>query len=280
MGWKHETVITKTPAPVPENHIKTATETALPLLAERLAKHAVLFSGDVRLQALRGLIHAGMKSVGDVNAVIKTMLDKGVSQNARKTRMYCTPPDQHGQVRVTTTLHLDQEEELIDLARRAANDRSRVLTAADLAEAETRLGMDLSNDQGEKQRRAAIAMATGGAFGVFIGAAGSGKTSGVLPQLVAAWKARGYTVWGTVLAWRQANALEETGIASLNCRALQPLLDGIRDGRTRLDRTHVVVIDIERAVDTTGAKVTKCAPAYAAGYGFDTGGIKPRNQFL
>ncbi|HWZ56340.1 MAG TPA: AAA family ATPase [Verrucomicrobiae bacterium] len=237
MGWKHETVITGQPQPT-DDRVRGAYETALPLMAERLQKHATLFSGEARIQAARGLIAAGIETTADIDAVVKMMADSGVVQDGKKTKMYARR-DQNGQMKLTTALHLDQEEELIDLARAAYSDRSRALSADELARAELATGLSLTDEQ----RHALSVLGSGGAFGVFIGAGGTGKTASVLSALSHAYKARGYTVWGTALAWRQANALEEAGIDRLNCRALQPLLDAIQDGRKKLDRSSVVIID-------------------------------------
>jgi hypothetical protein len=73
------------------------------------------------------------------------------------------------------------------------------------------------------------------------GAAGVGKTSRVLPPVVAAWKADGRRVIGLSQAWRQADALGDAGID--RTVAMQPFLAGIQSGDITVDRNTVMVVD-------------------------------------
>ena len=109
---------------------------------------------------------------------------------------------------VTTALHIDQERELIQLARTAALDLSGALPAAQIGRAadaflERNPAIDPAAAQWQAQRAMMTRLAAGGRLGVAIGVAGAGKSTALAP-LVDAWKADGREVFGITLAWRQA----------------------------------------------------------------------------
>lgn len=245
LGWEHRTAVTKgKPAPQPaEGRREHALGVGRDVFAPVLAKRAVVEKGDIRLAAARGLIAAGgITDATEVDAVTRAMARRGVRQDGRDTRLLWRDIGQ-GRVKITTELHRDQELEVIRLARAAAVDRSRALTSAQIGAAVKASGIDFTSPHGRRQLAIIETCAAAGALGVFIGAAGVGKTKGILPPLVQAWQAQGRDVWGTAQAWRQAGALHETGIAPLHCRALQPLLDGMATDRTKLTANSVVVLD-------------------------------------
>ena len=235
LGWKHDTAVTDEaprPALPVEESLAAAFETALPLLEDELNRNTVVEGTTARLQAARGLIAHGIASADDIGAVTRIMAREGVVQDGRPTRLLWSGDGARG--RITTELHRDQEAELIRLARKATRDRSRALAVEE---------MTFPEFASAEQRAASIAIGTGGAFGVFIGAAGTGKTSAALPPLVEAYKARGFQVWGVAQAWRQATGLAEAGIPGFNTRALQPFLQGVASGATKVDARSVVIID-------------------------------------
>ena len=118
---------------------------------------------------------------------------------------------------MTTALHIDQERELIHLARTASLDLSAALPAARIDRAahtflERNPAIDPAAGQWRAQRAMMTQLATGGRLGVAIGVAGAGKSTALAP-LVDAWKADGRAVFGITLAWRQAADLKSAGIA-------------------------------------------------------------------
>ena len=245
LGWEHKSVLTQG-QPGPERsraeRMAHADQVAAPLLADALAKRAVIGGGDVRLAAARGFIAAGIESTDDIGALTQAWARDGVQQDGQHTKLLWRQVDKH-RVKLTTELHRDQEAELVGLARGAAADRTLSLDAGEIAGAVKRSGLSYDGTHGGAQLHAVETLGEDGSLGVVIGVAGTGKTTRVLPPLVAAWQARGYEVWGTALAWRQANALQDAGIAASNTRALQPFLDGMEAGTTKLGRRSVVVLD-------------------------------------
>ncbi len=244
LGWEHRSVVTQGPALERSRaeRMAHADQVAAPLLADVLAKRAVIGGGDVRLAAARGLIAAGIESTDDIGALTKAWARDGVQQDGQRTALLWRPVDKH-RVRITTELHRDQEAALVSLARGAAADHTLSLAPEEIAAAVKQSGLSYDGPHGEAQRRAVEALGKDGSLGVVIGVAGTGKTTRVLPPLVAAWQTRGYEVWGTALAWRQANALQDAGIAETHTRALQPFLAGVEAGTTKLGKHSVVVLD-------------------------------------
>lgn len=245
LGWDHKSIVTQG-QPTPERsraaRMAHADQVAAPLLADVLAKRAVIGGGDVRLAAARGFIAAGIESTDDIGALTKAWARDGVRQDGQHTRLLQRQVDKH-RVRITTELHRDQESELVRLARGAAGDRTLSLAPEEIAAAVKRSGLSYDGPHGDAQRQAIEALGKDGSLSVVIGVAGTGKTTRVLPPLVAAWQARGYEVWGTALAWRQANALQDAGIATSHTRALQPFLAGVETGTIKLGTRSVVVLD-------------------------------------
>ena len=245
IGWKHATAIAFGPTMKPrtrEERLDAALGAADPLFAEELGRRAVVKGTDARLAFARGLIAEGIESTDEVSAGTRAMVRRGVVQDGRLTRLKWV--EENGRsTKLTTELHEAQERELIALARKAAADHRHDLPRERVDEAAARAGIGFTGKIGPLQRAAAHAMAGCGAVGAFVGAAGVGKTSRVLPPLVCAWAEEGRDVWGVALAWRQARALGDAGVAPFRQRALQPFLDGVASGETRLTDRSVVVVD-------------------------------------
>jgi len=236
IGWKHETAVTG----AEERHDPDAAlQTALPLLASLFKEKAVIYGPEARLQAVRGLIQWGIRSTKEIGDLTRRMVKEGVIHDGRLTRLHWAETDKG--VKVTTALHIEQERELIDLVRRAYRDKSRALTEREIDAAQGDVRYD--GKAGQQQHAATRKLGKSGAFGLLIGAAGAGKTKATLRHLTNAYKRRGYDVWGTAQAWRQAEELKGCGIHGLNVWALQPFLDRAESGRFKLGRRSVVVLD-------------------------------------
>lgn len=245
IGWKHRSVIAAGGPAVPGSRAERmdhADRAALPHLAEMLSKRAVIGQGDARLAAARGFIAAGIENTDDVGAMMRHWAKGSVHQDGKWTKLMWREGARNS-IKLTTELHRDQEAELIALARAAAQDRRHSLAPEAISGAVARSGVTYAGRTGEQQRAAVEALGTDGALGVMIGSAGVGKTFAVLPPLVRAWEAQGMEVHGVAQAWRQAKELEGAGISHARTRALQPFLDGVREGRTRLGQDSVVVLD-------------------------------------
>ena len=223
---------------------------ALPLLAEELSRRAVLDGQELREIAARALIVAGIGDHpgDDIDAVIKGFRERGVVQDGEPvTLLWGRGAPLRGKERwqVTTGLHIDQERELIRLARTAALDLSAALPMAQIDRAAAAFlarnpAIDPAAGQWRAQRAMMTRLATGGRLGVAIGVAGAGKSTALTP-LVEAWKADGREVFGITLAWRQAADLKSAGIAER--ASVAAFLKRVETGRYALDRNGVVVVD-------------------------------------
>ena len=78
------------------------------LLAETLAKRAVIGGGDLRLAAARGFIAGLIESTDDIGALTQRWARDGVQQDGQRTRLLVRKVDSH-RVKITTELHRDQE---------------------------------------------------------------------------------------------------------------------------------------------------------------------------
>lgn len=244
LGWQYSGSAVRMGPPAPERSQQQRVEDALagatPVLESMLAQRAVVTGSDLRLAAARGLIAGGMETLDDLSAVTRAMAEGGVRQDGQRTALLFRPgvSSRPERVQVTTALHRDQEAELIALARTARAQPDAALAPARLAQAAAARGTPLT----EEQQRAAEALGAGNKFAVVVGGAGVGKTT-ILAPLVEGWNGQGREVWGTALAWRQANALQEAGISGARTLALEPLLD--RMGRRPQDfgPSSVVALD-------------------------------------
>ncbi|WP_052389258.1 MobF family relaxase [Belnapia moabensis] len=247
LGFRHETVITAAPAE-PEadaaERAKAGWWAALPVLERELDARAVVKVADARIAAARGLIASGAAETADVDRVLVRLASQGVRQQGRWTEVLAPAGTSNPQARLTTGLHRDQEAEVIRLVRAAAQDLRFALTPETLRAVTA--GQDFSTAIGREQKRAIGKVGVGGAVSVFIGVGGSGKTTRVLPPLVAAYRQQGREVWGTAQAWEQANRLAEAGIELRRTFAIKPFLDGLRAGADRplpMQPGAVVIVD-------------------------------------
>lgn len=245
IGYRHRSVVTHNP-PVPlrprAERMAAADKAGLPHLEDMLSKRAVIGQGDVRLAAARGFMVAGLETTADIGAMMKHWAKGSVVQDGQHTKLIWKEAER-GRVKLTTELHRDQERELIGLAQRAVADRRHALAPGLVAAAVAKGPLSYTGEQGRAQRAAVDALGMGGGLGVMIGVAGAGKTKAVVAPLVNAWREQGYEVWGAAQAWRQARDLEGSGIDRFHARALQPFLDGVQDGRTKVNKHSVVVLD-------------------------------------
>ncbi len=255
IGWQHTTAITGDvpPAMTREQQIEQATQFALRHVEKEFATAAVLNLSVVRTWAARGLIGTGLSGTEDIDAVVREVERRGVTLHGEHAGLIVgemgakVRDDDAGQVRmalrVTNTVQVRIERELMELSEAAAVDRSGALSEAAVGRAVAASGIDYQKDPavGPAQLAAVQAFGTGGGLVFLEGAAGVGKTSRVLPPVVAAWKADGRRVIGLSQAWRQADALQDAGID--RTVAMQPFLAGIQSGDIEVDRNTVLVVD-------------------------------------
>jgi len=252
LGWEHHGVV----APQTQGAVEpwqqsraarlhAAYEAAMPMLDQQFTRLSVLNGADLRAAAARALIVAGITpgadgGRADVDALTKAMRQRGVLQDGQITGLVWGRDGERDEVRVTTQLHIAQEQEAVGLAKVAAADRRRALSPAALAAAVERSGLDFGDAHGQAQHAAMLCLGTGGAVGVAVGVAGSGKTA-LLRPLVDAWQGQGDHVVGVAIAWRQAEPLKEAGIGSV--AALSGFLHGVAAGRITVGSRTVVVVD-------------------------------------
>ncbi len=255
IGWQHTTAVTGGLAPAlsREQRIDQAAQFAIRHVEEEFATAAVLNMSVIRTWAARGLIGTGLSGTADIDTVMREVEARGVTLNGEHARLIvgemATPmrddePDQaRMRTRVTNTVQVRIERELMALSKAAALDSSGALSEAAVERAVAASGIDYRKDPavGPAQLAAVRAFGTGGGLVFLEGAAGVGKTSRVLPPVVAAWKADGRRVIGLSQAWRQADALQDAGIGKTV--AMQPFLEGIRSGEISVDRNTVLVVD-------------------------------------
>jgi TrwC relaxase/AAA domain len=253
VSYRHRSVLRPdevTPAPAVAQRHEAAYRAALPLLEGELGRRAVLDGQELREIAARALIVAGIgeRPGDDIDAVMKSFRERGAVQDGHQVALrWGKGASLRGKERwsVTTALHMDQERELIRLARNASLDLSAALPAAQIDRAahtflDRHPTIEPAAEQWQAQRAMMTQLATGGRLGVAIGVAGAGKSTALAP-LVEAWKAEGRAVFGITLAWRQAADLQSVGIAER--ASVAAFLKRIETGRYRLDRNSVVVVD-------------------------------------
>jgi hypothetical protein len=246
LGWEHRTAIAYGPANpywTRDARLEHAYQAALVAFAPELERRAVVEGFDARLASARGHIASGgISDSADIGTVTRAMVKRGVVQEGQETKLVWRHFGR-GVVKLTTELHRDGEEEVIRLARAAASNTDRALSPGEIGAAVKATGFDYSGKKGQAQRKIVDEIGPQGELAVFIGSAGVGKTSRILPPLVRARQAQGRDGWGLAQAWRQARALHEAGIKRENCRALQPFLDGVAAGRIKLTSRSYLVVD-------------------------------------
>jgi len=255
IGWEHTTAITGEPAPPlsREQRIDQAAQFAIRHVEEEFATAAVLSLSVVRTWAARGLIGTGLSGTEDIGAVVREVERRGITLHGEHASLIVgemaakVRDDDAAQVRVrlrvTNSVQVRIERELMALSEAAAVDRTGALPEAAIERAVAASGIDYEKDPevGPAQLAAVHAFGAGGGLVFLEGAAGVGKTSAVLPPVVAAWKADGRRVIGLSQAWRQADALQDAGID--RTVAMQPFLASIQSGDIEVDRNTVLVVD-------------------------------------
>ena len=255
IGWQHTTAITgeAPPAPTREQRIDQATRFTIRHVEEKFATAAVLNMSVIRTWAARGLIGTGLSGTEDINTVVRQVEQRGITLHGEHAGLIIgemgirVRDDDTAQVRMglraTNTVQVRIERELLALSKAAAVDRGGALSKAAVERAVAASGIDYQKDSevGPAQLAAVRAFGTGGGLVFLEGAAGVGKTSRVLPPVVAAWKAEGRRVVGLSQAWRQADALQGAGIDKTV--AMQPFLAGIQSRDIEVDRNTVLVVD-------------------------------------
>ena len=273
-GYRHASVIdpeAKGRLPASErDRLLSGYQASLPVLERQLSRRATMYATVARTAAAHGLIASGVESAADIDRITAAMREHGVRHGGRLVPLIwaevagagegATLEERRPRVKITTTLHVEQETAAMALAAKAAADPSGALTPAEIERAVQRVserdGLDFSSEHGLEQRRIIDAMGTAGRFAVAIGVGGAGKTT-LLRPLVEAWinPADGppREVYGTALAWRQSEPLAEAGIKPGNAMAIAALLARGRDGKLALGRNSVVVVDELSQIGTAQA---------------------------
>jgi hypothetical protein len=116
-----------------------------------------------------------------------------------------------GKLRFSHTEQLRIERNVAEKSRAAAIDKTGALPDAAIRTAIKAAEAGDASIRFTREQRAAIhALGGGGNLSLLTGVAGSGKTT-LLKPLVDAWHEDGRKVIGMSTAWRQADALKETG---------------------------------------------------------------------
>jgi hypothetical protein len=261
LGYEHRSVLRPgevKPEPSPAERREAAYKASQTWVEGAFVKRAVIDTKELLEAAARGLIVGGIKDpVDDLAAVMSAYRRYGIRQNGEQTSLLW---GQGAKVRgkerwtVTTDLHISQERDLIELAQKAAADKSAALAPEQVERAVAAFlkrsqKIDPASDQWKAQRAMIDALGIGGRLGVGIGAAGAGKGEALKP-LVDAWKEDGRSVYGIAIANRTASALADIGIAAANRASIAAFTKRIENGRYALDRNSVVVIDEVSLVGT------------------------------
>jgi hypothetical protein len=258
MGWEHSTVMAdaKIDALSNDERFERAYAFAAKHLAEEFHTAAVIDHDRLRIHAARGLIGVGVAGgVKDIDRVVELIERKGIDLHGEHVDLVAAwakrenPEDEPRPVlRVTNSAQIRVEENLRDHAARAALDASGALAATDVRRAIEASGLDFDSEpeHGAAQKAAIYALGQGGALSLLTGVAGAGKST-LLRPLIAAWKAdtrfdaSGRELVGVSTAWRQADALQDAGIAQT--RALEPFLKSVEAGEFIPTRNTILVID-------------------------------------
>ena len=273
-GYEHGSVIRHDAKgqlpPTEQDRLTRAYQASLPVLERQLGRRATMYATVARTAAARGLIASGVESAADIDRLTAAMREHGVRHDGQQVPLIWAEVDGAGEgtglehraprVKITTTLHVDQEREAMALASKAAADQTGALAPGEIERAvqhvSGRDGLDFMTDHGREQRRIIDALGTSGRFAVAVGVGGAGKTT-LLRPLVEAWTnpvaGAPRTVYGTALAWRQSDPLAEAGIKPGNAMAIAALLTRAQAGTLDLEPGTVVVVDELSQIGTAQA---------------------------
>ena len=259
IGWTHTTVLEGATAPIltDAERFDRAYEFAARHLANEFHTAAVIDHSKLRTLAARGMILTGISGPEDIDQVVQLIEQRGITLRGEQVSLIVGEIADRAaleagkivmKVRVTNSAQVRIERSLAERAKAAAEDRTGALSVAAIKAAIDASGLDFEREaeHGAAQRAAIYSLGTGGRLGFVTGVAGSGKTT-LLKPLVTAWQGDtsldpgGREVIGVATAWRQADALQDTGIR--RTYALDPFLRGLEDGRIALSRNTVLVVD-------------------------------------
>ena len=248
IGWAHNTAMegVKYERLSDVERFEQAYEFAARHLEADFQTAAVLDHDKLRLHAARGLIGAGINGPEDIDSVVELLESRGIELRGEHVALLVGMKDDT--VSVTNTAQVRIEESLAAQARQAALDKSGALSTQAIQAAVAASGLDFTSEpeHGQAQLAAIYTLGQGGGLTLLTGVAGSGKTT-LRQPLVAAWRADtrfdpgGREVVGLANAWKQADELQEAGIA--RGYAMSPMLDAIASGEFRPTRNTVLVID-------------------------------------
>lgn len=253
-----------------KDRIKDAYDLTLPMLAEQFARRAVIEGSVPRVAAAKALIETGVSSADEVSMITNAMRTEGVIQDGVTTSVHWAFDTEKRYARVTTQLSVEMEQEAVDLLRAAAADTSVALSpqAVDRAikkvvaeAAASGEKLDFTTGHGAKQRDLIDKVAAAGRAMVWVGVAGSGKST-ALRVPIAAWHEAGRDTYGITLAWRQTQGLQDAGVgrgkrkwepdkgnlvnagvAADRTFAMDPFLKGVEAGTITPTRNSTVIID-------------------------------------
>jgi len=163
IGWQHTTAITgeAAPAPTREQRIDQAAQFAIRHVEEEFATAAVLNMSVIRTWAARGLIGTGLSGTEDIDTVMREVEARGVTLNGEHAHLIigemAAPmrDDEPGQARmrtrVTNTVQVRIERELMELSEAAAVDRSGALSEAAVERTVAASGIDYRKGRGSKR---------------------------------------------------------------------------------------------------------------------------------
>ena len=292
IGWKHTTVLERASAPVltDAERFDRAYAFAARHIADEFHTAAVIDHDKLRTWATRGMIQTGISGPEDIDKVVQLLEERGIILRSEHVslivgemadrKLLAQKGKVSTKVRVTNSAQVRIEADLAARALTAARDKSGALSIAEIKAAVDASGLDFDREpeHGAAQKAAIYSLGGGGRLSFVTGVAGSGKTT-LLKPLVAAWHGDtrsgegGREVVGISTAWRQADALQDTGIK--RTFALDPFLRGMEDGSIALSSNSVLVVD---EVSQIGPRSFLKLLEHQARQGFTIKGLGDREQ--
>lgn len=253
IGYRYRSVIDiDRPMPIMsrERRLDKAFDSSMKFLEDAFERSSVITAQDVRVACAKGLVKWGIDSPEDIDEQVRSLAKRGVVQRGERTAIIwgteTDPLTGRETVKVTTAFHVKHEREFVALAKRAAQDRRGSLTPRQTVRAvrwAERNGINFDTTHGRRQKQAFEQVAKSGRLGLMIGAAGSGKSVGVLRPLVHAYHQQGRDVWGTAVAWRQTGDFAAAGVPHNRRLPISEFVKHAKSGQIKLDRNSVLAID-------------------------------------